>query len=63
MVTTREDGALHFPLTWTKDLVVITNFNFDYVTPTEREAVQFLDEFKVMSYNTMVELDGEKTTR
>lgn len=37
----------------------ITNFNFDYLMPDEREVIQFLEEFKVTSSHTTIILHNE----
>lgn len=46
-----------FPLTWIEDQTMIARFNFDYLTLTKGEIVQFLDEFQVMSFCTMIQLN------
>lgn len=57
MVTTGVDSVSRFPLTWTNNLMVIIEFNFDYLTYDEREVVQLLDEFKDMSSHVTLILD------
>lgn len=47
MVTTKEDDATHFRMTWIEDPMVIIGFNFDCRTSTEREVVDFLMNLKL----------------
>lgn len=60
MVTTGVDSVSRSPLTWTNNLMVIIEFNFDYITSDEREVVQLLDEFKDMSSHVTLILDRER---
>lgn len=57
MVTNGENDVSHFSLTQTEDLVFITSFKFDYLTPTNRKIFQFMDEYEVIRSCTMIELD------
>lgn len=43
--------------------MAIIGFNFDYLTPTKREVVHFLDELEFMSSRVMIELDQEKDSK
>ena len=40
--------------------MAITDFNFEYLTPDEREGVHLLNEFKITSSSTMIILDWGK---
>lgn len=52
---TRKDDAYRFPLFLTKDPMDITCFGYDYLTITEREIVNFLEEFSITG--RVVDLD------
>lgn len=53
-------SAPHSSISWIENLVTITNFNFDKLTPVERKVVQHLEKFKVTSSPTIIILDNEK---
>lgn len=55
VVITRKDGAHRFPLFFTKDPMDIKCFDYDYLTITEREMVNFLEEFSIIG--RVVDLD------
>lgn len=57
MVTTMEYGACHFPLYWAKNPLAINGFDFEFLTTTEREVVNILDEFNIMNSREIIELD------
>lgn len=55
MVITRDDDTPSFPLFWTEDTVVITNYDYDYLTITERELVDFLSRVFYCTFFFIVE--------
>lgn len=57
IVTTTEDNAYHFPLYWTEDHVTINNFDFEYLIIKKREVVNVLEEFIIINFMEILELD------
>lgn len=53
MVKVGAGGACFFPLSWIWDPNTIIGFDFEYLAPVEKEAVQILDEYlgKFMVYH------------
>lgn len=60
MITTRADGTPHFPQSWTENPMTIIGFDFNCLTLIEKEVVQLLNKFKVMSSRMMIILDRGK---
>lgn len=48
---------ISFPSYWRKNPLAINGFNFEFLTKTEKEVVNVLDDFNVMSTRKIVELD------
>lgn len=57
MVTTWEDEIYYFPLYWTEDLMVINIFDFEYLTITEREMANVLEDFNITIFMERMELN------
>lgn len=57
MVIYGEEKNYSFPLYWMDDLVVINEFNSDYLAITKMEIIEILEDFFIMSSREMVEFN------